>query len=77
VSGSVALNTLGLTVGDTYGLDLFFAERHTSASNFRIDTSIVLTQPPSGETPVPATLALLGLGLTMMGYRKRKQLGAE
>ncbi|NVB41025.1 fibro-slime domain-containing protein [Pseudenhygromyxa sp. WMMC2535] len=32
--------TLGIEVGETYSLDFFFAERHTSQSNFRIDTSI-------------------------------------
>jgi fibro-slime domain-containing protein/uncharacterized repeat protein (TIGR01451 family) len=42
VSGSVDLDTLGLSVGETYNFDLFFAERHTVQSNFRIDTSIIL-----------------------------------
>jgi fibro-slime domain-containing protein len=32
--------TLDIQVGETYTLDFFFAERHTSESNFRIDTSI-------------------------------------
>lgn len=31
---------LGIFVGETYPLDFFFAERHTTESNFRIDTSI-------------------------------------
>lgn len=31
---------LGLAKGGTYSLDLFFAERHTSQSEFRIDTTI-------------------------------------
>lgn len=31
---------LGITPGQTYQLDFFFAERHTSESNFRIDTTI-------------------------------------
>ena len=31
---------LGITVGNTYSLDFFFAERHTSQSNFRIETTI-------------------------------------
>ncbi len=31
---------LGITPGNVYTLDFFFAERHTSESNFRIDTSI-------------------------------------
>lgn len=31
---------LGITVGGVYKLDVFHAERHTSESNFRIETSI-------------------------------------
>lgn len=31
---------LQITVGNTYDLDMFFAERHTDLSNFRIETSI-------------------------------------
>ncbi len=61
-SGGVNLDTLGLTVGNTYGFDLFFAERHQTQSNFRIDTSIELR-----KVPEPSTLALLGLGLLGMG----------
>lgn len=35
-----AARALGLEVGSRYPLDIFFAERHTVASNFRIDTTI-------------------------------------
>ena len=31
---------LGIEVGNVYTLDVFHAERHTSASNFRMETSI-------------------------------------
>ncbi len=31
---------LGISKGNVYALDFFFAERHTSQSNFRIDTTI-------------------------------------
>ena len=48
ISGSVNLDTLGLTPGGTYDFDLFFAERHTTQSNFRIDTSIILVPEPAG-----------------------------
>jgi fibro-slime domain-containing protein len=34
---------LGLEVGKTYPLDLFHAERHTTASHFRVETSIEFT----------------------------------
>ncbi|MCA9683980.1 MAG: fibro-slime domain-containing protein [Myxococcales bacterium] len=39
--------TLGISVGQTYTLDFFFAERHTSESNFRIDTSIACFTDPN------------------------------
>jgi fibro-slime domain-containing protein/RHS repeat-associated protein len=42
VSGSVNLDSLGLTVGQSYAFDFFFAERHTSQSNFFLQTSIAL-----------------------------------
>jgi len=70
-SGSVSLDSLGLTVGNIYDFDLFFAERHTVASNFSIDTSIVLTQG-GASVPEPTTLALMGLGLAGIGYRRRR-----
>lgn len=69
---------IGLTAGNAYDLDLFFAERHTTASNFRIDTSIVLQQPPDDgngvpptQIPAPAPLALMGLGLMALAWRQR------
>lgn len=33
-------NALGISTGNVYDLDVFHAERHTSMSNFRIETSI-------------------------------------
>jgi fibro-slime domain-containing protein len=45
VAGSIDLDTLGLTVGQTYTMDIFHAERHTNASNFRIDTTIACFNP--------------------------------
>ncbi len=38
--------TLGIVPGGTYDLDFFFAERHTSQSNFRIETTIGCFYPP-------------------------------
>lgn len=43
--------SLGLEKGKTYPLDFFFAERHTSESNFRIDTTLVFTNCGSFEPP--------------------------
>lgn len=38
---------LGIVPGNKYSLDFFFAERHTSESNFRIDTTIgCFSEPP-------------------------------
>jgi len=45
VSGTVDMDMmasqLGITKGKTYDLELFHAERHTSASHFRVDTNFV------------------------------------
>lgn len=64
------LDTLGLTPGKTYDFNIFFAERHTSESNFTITTSIVLE---TTEVPEPVSIGgtaiAAGLGLWM----KRKQ----
>lgn len=61
--------TLGITVGNTYDFDLFFAERHTTQSNFRIDTSIALV--PTVDVPIPGTLLLLSFGLLGISVSKR------
>jgi fibro-slime domain-containing protein len=42
IEDSVNLDTLNLTVGETYDFDMFWAERHTVESNFKITTSIEL-----------------------------------
>jgi fibro-slime domain-containing protein len=39
-SATVMLDALGLAKGERYQLDIFFAERHTTGSTFRIRTSI-------------------------------------
>jgi len=39
-TGVVQLDTLGLTVGQTYAFDMFQAERHSEQSNFRADTDL-------------------------------------
>jgi fibro-slime domain-containing protein len=63
-SASVNVDTLGLTVGNTYDFDLFFAERHTTESNFELQTSIALV-------PLPPTVWLFGPGLLgLVGWRR-------
>ncbi len=56
-SGSVNLDDdaddLGLVEGETYKLDFFFAERHTTESNFRMETTITLVDlPPTSVSPL-------------------------
>jgi fibro-slime domain-containing protein len=50
MEGQVALDEFagqaGLVPGGVYPLDFFFAERHTSESNFRIETTIACLKPP-------------------------------
>ena len=74
MTASVSLDSLGLTLGNDYDLDLFFAERHTSQSNFRMDTSIKLK--PVSVVPVPAAaymgISLLG-GLGVVSKIRRKR----
>lgn len=42
VEQSIHLNRLGLTDGENYKLDFFFAERHRTQSNFKITTNLKL-----------------------------------
>ncbi len=42
----VDLNRLGLTDGNVYNLDFFFAERHRTQSNCRISTNLLLENTP-------------------------------
>lgn len=61
----VNLDLLGLTADQTYSFDLFFAERHTTMSNFKMETSIELISDP---VPEPSTFALFALGIAAAGF---------
>jgi len=52
-SASVDLDDLGLTLDGTYDFDLFFAERHTTQSNFKATTNIELV--PAEEPDIQVT----------------------
>lgn len=44
---------LGLVEGESYALNFFFAERHTTESNFRIETTMRLVEvPPTTVSPL-------------------------
>lgn len=64
-SGSFTESNLiaaGLLPNTPYSLDIFFAERRTSESNFSIRTSLAIAPQPL-NVPEPETLLLLSLGI--------------
>jgi fibro-slime domain-containing protein len=44
--GMVSVDSLGLTLGQTYPLDFFSAERHITGSNIEFETTLNLQPPP-------------------------------
>lgn len=74
ISGTADLDalagSLGLVDGGTYSMNFFFAERHTTESNFAIETNIDLTSVPQ-DVPEPFTMALMG-GAAVAGFRRMR-----
>ncbi len=62
--------SLGITPGSSYSLAIFFAERHTTESNFRIDTSILLTPVPVPEAG-SSLLCLMLAGAALRAWKRR------
>jgi fibro-slime domain-containing protein len=52
-TGSVMLDSLGLIKGKSYALDIFNAERHPTASHFRVDTNLAFTSCGTIPPDVP------------------------
>ncbi len=67
-SASVNLNTLGLTAGQNYSFALFFAERHTTQSNFSFTTSIAL----QNIIPLPTGAAMGMASMGLVAFRRRR-----
>lgn len=62
---------LGLKEGENYSFDIFFAERHTTQSNFAITTTLGLTTP--APIPLPASLPLVLMGLCSFPLLRRRR----
>ncbi|MEO1657871.1 MAG: fibro-slime domain-containing protein [Pseudomonadota bacterium] len=70
-TASVDLDMLGLTAGHDYPFKLFFAERHTTQSNFRIDTSMLLQA--TNPVPLPSAAALFLPALLGSAWASRRR----
>jgi fibro-slime domain-containing protein len=72
-SGSDLISDLGLSENTDYGFSIFFAERHTTESNFQITTSLPLQ---TGVVPLPAGLPLLLGAFGILGVARMRRKAA-
>lgn len=69
ITGTNGVPTLSYTGGDTATLNF----NNGVGQWYTGDTITITFEPTTGTVPVPATLALTGLGLAALGYTRRKQ----
>ena len=66
-TGAIDFDTLGLTPGESYELQMFFAQRHANGSSLGIDTNLGVPEPSTWA------LAVSGFVAAGLGYRRRRR----
>ena len=65
--GAVNLDSLGLTAGQVYPLDLFYAERNTSGAAFAFQSNLL------GSVPEPSSFGLITMTILAITNRRRSR----
>ena len=61
--------SFGLIGGNSYSMDLFFAERHTSQSTFNLQTTLDVASPAAE----PSSLLLISAGICGLAFTGKRQ----